>query len=216
MVEVEAVLSRVLGPGVGLGVEPVSGAEGLRPVEAMAVARAVPKRVAEFAAGRRAARRALDSIGREAVDLPAGPNRAPVWPEGVTGSITHDGDLALAAVALLGEVRSLGLDLTEAAPLPGATRGHILRHEDEADLSEIEARAVFSAKESLYKALSPHVGFVFGFSAATVRPDLAAGTFEACLQQPLGPFQPGQTWFGRLAIEGDRLITGLVLRQDDI
>ena len=124
MVEVEAVLSRVLGPGVGLGVEPVSGAEGLRPVEAIAVARAVPKRVAEFAAGRRAARRALDSIGREAVDLPAGPNRAPVWPEGVTGSITHDGDLALAAVALLGEVRSLGLDLTEAAPLPGATRGH--------------------------------------------------------------------------------------------
>lgn len=213
---IETVLSEILGPGIGLGIETVSGDDGLRPVEAIAVSKAVPKRVAEFAAGRRAARKALGAIGHDASDLPAGPDRAPVWPKGMTGTITHDGDLALAAAARLEDVRSLGLDLTEAAPLPGGTRERILRHVAETGLSEIEARAVFSAKESLYKALSPHVGFVFGFSAATVRPDLAAGTFEACLQQPLGPFQPGQTWFGRLAIDGDRLITGLVLRQDEI
>lgn len=210
----EAVLSGLLGPGIGLGIEPVSGVEGLRPVEAIAVSKAVPKRVAEFAAGRRAARKALGAIGCEAPDLPTGPDRAPVWPAGVTGTITHDGGLALAAAAPLGQVLSLGLDLTEAAPLPGGTRDRILRHADEEGLNELEARVVFSAKESLFKALSPHVGFVFGFSAATVRPDMERGSFEACLLQPLGPFEAGRVWHGWLAIEGPRLITGLVLRAD--
>jgi 4'-phosphopantetheinyl transferase EntD len=213
---IETVLSEMLGPGIGLGIETVSGADGLRPVEAIAVSKAVPKRVAEFAAGRRAARKALGAIGHEASDLPTGPDRAPVWPKGVTGTITHDGDLALAAAARLEDVRSLGLDLTEAAPLPGGTRERILRHVAEEGLTDLEARVVFSAKESLFKALSPHVGFVFGFSAAAVRPDIERGSFEACLLQPLGPFQPGQVWHGRLAIEGGRLVTGLVLRTVDI
>ena len=211
---IEAVLSEMLGPGIGLGIEPVSGSGGLRPVEAIAVSKAVPKRVAEFAAGRRAARTALGAIGCEASDIPAGPDRAPVWPDGVTGTITHDGDLALAAAARLGDVRSMGLDLTEAAPLPGGTRERILRHAAEEGLTDLEARVVFSAKESLFKALSPHVGFVFGFSAAAVRPDMERGSFEAWLLQPLGPFEQGQVWRGRLAIEGRRLITGLVLRPD--
>jgi 4'-phosphopantetheinyl transferase EntD len=213
---IETVLSEILGPGIGLGIETVSGDDGLRPVEAIAVSKAVPKRVAEFAAGRRAARKALGAIGHDASDLPAGPDRAPVWPKGMTGTITHDGDLALAAAARLEDVRSLGLDLTEAAPLPGGTRERILRHVAEEGLTDLEARVVFSAKESLYKALSPHVGFVFGFSAAAVRPDIERGSFEAWLLQPLGPFQAGQVWHGRLAIEGGRLVTGLVLRTVDI
>ncbi|RZW00426.1 MAG: 4'-phosphopantetheinyl transferase superfamily protein [Rhodobacteraceae bacterium] len=203
-------LASMVGPGVGLGVETVEGVAGLTPLEAIAIERAVPRRAAEFAAGRRAARTALEAIGLERASLPVGPDRAPVWPEGATGSITHDRDLALAAAVSLSTASSIGIDLTEAAPLPDGVRERILRHRHEEHLTDMEARAAFSAKESLFKALAPHVGFVFGFSAAVVHVDLERETFDAHLVQPLGPFAMGQTWEGQIAIEGDRLITALL------
>lgn len=204
------ILSGMVGPGVGLGAEIVDGATGLTPLEARAVERAIPKRVAEFAAGRRAARTALDAIGLERASLPVGPDRAPVWPKGATGSISHDRDLALAAAVSLDVASSIGIDLTEAAPLPEGVRERILRHRHESHLTDIEARAAFSAKESLFKALAPHVGFVFGFSAAVVHVDMDRGRFDAHLVQPIGPFPKGRTWEGQIAINGDRLITTLV------
>lgn len=204
------ILADMVGSEVGLGAERVNGTAGLTPLEARAVERAVPKRAAEFAAGRRAARTALDAIGLERASLPVGPDRAPVWPEGATGSITHDRDLALAAVASLDNASSIGIDLTEAAPLPDGVRERILRHRHEGHLTDIEARAAFSAKEALFKALAPHVGFVFGFSAAVIHVDLDRRSFDAHLVEPLGPFTKGQTWEGKLAIDGDKLITALV------
>lgn len=204
-------LSSMVGAGVGLGADTVSGTEGLTPREAEAVSRAVPKRVAEFAAGRRAARNALSQIGIADAELPVGSDRAPVWPMGTTGSITHDTGLALAAAVLLREAGSIGIDITEAVPLPADVRDQILRHPHEASLDDLEARAAFSAKETLFKALSPHVGFVFGFSAAVVHVDMNAGLFEAHILHDLGPFEKGRFWEGRIGIEGNRLMTALVL-----
>lgn len=201
----------MVGDGFGLGVEIVSGPEGLQPVEARTVSKAVPKRVAEFAAGRRAARRALAEIGFHGVALPVGEDRAPLWPEGVTGSITHDAGIALAAVAQVGRAGSIGIDLTEAAPLPGGTRSQILRHPEEARLDELEARCVFSAKECLFKALSPDVGVVFGFSAAVVRPNFSDGTFEIRLAHALGHYEAGQSWQGRVTVAEGLLLTALAL-----
>ena len=62
------------------------------------------KRVREFESGRAYAKRALAMLGMHNVDLPIGPNRAPLWPSGVVGSITHVidsryGTYAAAAVA---------------------------------------------------------------------------------------------------------------------
>lgn len=207
-------VSGILGDAVGLGVEPVSDGQGLKPVEAASVARAVSKRVNEFAAGRRAARKALAGLGLPDAALPVGGDRAPVWPPGFTGSITHDGDLALAAVCRRETVRAIGIDLTEAAPLPGETRCQILRHPDETGLDELSARAVFSAKESVFKALSSDVGFVFGFSAVVVRVDLGAGRFAARLTHALGPYPEGQVWKGALVTDGERIVTSMVLPAD--
>lgn len=47
------------------------------------------RRRSEFLAGRAHARAALTELGVNDLELPAGPDRAPLWPDGVTGSITH-------------------------------------------------------------------------------------------------------------------------------
>lgn len=201
----------MVGDGVGLRAEVVCGTEGLRPDEAHSVSRAVPKRVAEYAAGRRAARSALAEIGYHDITLPMGEDRAPIWPEGVAGSITHDAGIALAAVATADCAQSIGIDLTEARPLPEGVRDQILRHPKEAVLDELEARSVFAAKECLFKALSPAVGFVFGFSAVIVKPDLEAGMFEAELLHALGPYPAGERWRGRIALRDRKLVAALVL-----
>ena len=208
---VRARLSRWLGPDVSFGVSAVADASDLHPEEAVAIANAIPRRRAEFAAGRRAARQALAALGHADADLPVGSDRAPVWPKGTTGSITHDGGLAVAAAAESRHVHSMGIDKTEAAPLPDGVREQVLRHEEEAGLDELDARAAFSAKETIFKALSPRVGQVFGFSAAIVRPDFADGTFEARLVLPLGPFAEGSSWRGALVQHEGWLMTGLVL-----
>lgn len=207
------ILTDMFGPEVGIGVEHVGEEGGLTADEAASVSRAIPKRVAEFAAGRRAAHNALAAIGSSDRNLPMGEDRAPVWPQGIVGAITHDTGLALAVAARRSTIEALGLDLTEAAPLPEGTRTQILRHPREEKLGDLEARAVFSAKETLFKTLAPQVGFVFGFSAAEVEIDLSRGQFEARLSQPLGKFGVGQIWQGALAIEGDRLLTGLIIRE---
>src|SRR5271165_6795043 len=46
-------------------------------------------RVREFESGRAYAKRALAMLGIDDVDLPIGPDRSPVWPIGVVGSISH-------------------------------------------------------------------------------------------------------------------------------
>src|ERR1700730_18709662 len=68
----------------------------LHPAEAEDVARAVPKRIAEFAAGRACARAALAEFGVREFALRAAPDRQPLWPEGFIGSIAHTAGLRAA------------------------------------------------------------------------------------------------------------------------
>jgi 4'-phosphopantetheinyl transferase EntD len=202
-------LSDRLGGDAGVGYALLSGSEGLFPEETAAVARAIPMRQAEFAAGRRAARNALAQLGHPACAIPVGDHRAPIWPEGMIGTITHDKDLALAAVLPRERTFGIGIDLTEAAPLPGETRHEILPHALEASLTDLEARAGFSAKESLFKALFPHIGTYFGFDTACVTPALAKDSFQIALTQPLKDMPEGTTWQGHIIQEDDHLLTAL-------
>ncbi len=214
MTNLETCLREMLGPEAGVGCAEITGtADGLWPEEEQAVTRAIAKRQAEFAAGRRAARQALTGIGIAPVAVPVGGHRQPLWPDGVTGAITHDAGVALAAVTPTDRTIGLGIDVTLADPLPEKTRAAILTHSAEQSLNPPEERAVFSAKESLFKALFPQLGTYFGFDAASVAPDLATGRFEITLTRTLGEFQSGQRWTGRLGIVGPCLISALVCRR---
>ena len=142
--------------------------DSLFPQEAGTIARAVPKRRAEFTGGRKAARAALG----KPVPIPVADSRAPVFPEGWVGSISHEADLCIALVGEAGQWRALGIDLTAAAPLESALVPEICRPEELHGVSQpgqgLLARRLFSAKEAAFKALFPLTGTMFGFHGLCV------------------------------------------------
>lgn len=134
---------------------------------------AIDKRRAEFLAGRALAHRALDALGHPHVQIPIGPNRAPIWPKGIQGAISHTNDWC--AVILTNQPDLyLGVDvevnLTQDA-MKSVSRV-VLNQDEESTISNADIprnaalAAAFSGKETLYKGLYPLVGKFFGFDAA--------------------------------------------------
>src|SRR5579862_3760621 len=66
--------------------------ESLLTQEREFVARAVAKRIHEFAGGRACARAGLAQLGFGLVALPMNADRTPRWPAGAAGSIAHTAD----------------------------------------------------------------------------------------------------------------------------
>jgi enterobactin synthetase component D len=134
--------------------------------------RAVAARQAGFVAGRYAALQALKACGCDAPGrLERLPNRAPSWPRGFLGSITHTSDFASAVVAHSGQLTALGHDcenlLSDKTALEIQNRilgsEEIRKHPASGLQLGQYTGLIFSAKESLYKALMPIVqkGFYF-------------------------------------------------------
>lgn len=134
-----------------------------------ALSDAVPKRRSEFLAGRLCAAHVLRQAGLPETVGQKG--RAPVWPENVAGSITHSRNRAIAALAP--RHAAVGIDCEA-----------MVSHDRAIQLcsaifSEAEAShcppalpfagfftLVFSAKEALYKALSPRLDRIPDFHEA--------------------------------------------------
>lgn len=188
------------------------------PGETAALARMVPARRREFAAGRAAARRAMAGIGLPGRAVPAGDDRAPRWPAGVTGSIAH---CATCCVALAGRTRTwraLGVDVEPDAPLPDDLIDSVCTPEERAWLAARPApargrlaRAIFSAKECTYKAQYPLTGRLLGFEALRITPEPAAGGFTAVFTAPAGEFAAGAALSGGLALRDGLILTVLAL-----
>lgn len=128
------------------------------------IARSVPRRQAEFIAGRLCARDALLALTGHAQTPSISSDRAPQWPPGVCGSISHCSDIALAAVASLERTACIGVDIEHIFDERKADELHeqiLLPCERERWFtldSERRCRLLsltFSIKESLYKALYP-------------------------------------------------------------
>ena len=109
-------------------------------------------------AARIAARALLGELGAD----PSAPLRrrasgAPDWPEGILGSLAHDADVAVAAVALRGRLAGLGIDVEPPEPLPDDVVGFALSDaERRATAGDgVSRRLVFAAKEAVYKAIHP-------------------------------------------------------------
>lgn len=146
---------------------PALFAEAQLPLPAR-VARSVSKRQAEFLAGRLAARAALAVLG---VKQPVGmaESCAPVWPAEVQGSISHSGDRAMCVVRRA-QAGGLGIDLEHQldAQLAEQLWPGIVHPQEAQQLRQSgdfarQLTLVFSAKESLFKALYPQVGRYFDF-----------------------------------------------------
>lgn len=153
----------------------------LHDVERTAVSRAVDKRVREFAAGRHAARCALEDLGLAPGPIPRAEDRRPLWPEGVVGSITHADQIAVAGLGQSGRWLGLGLDLEACGRITPELHGKLFT-EREAGRYEAQAEdwptLLFSAKEAAYKAVNPVVGRFIGFREVEVTVDWGAGQFR--------------------------------------
>lgn len=140
----------------------------------------VPGRRAEFLAGRLLAGIALMRLGigpKTARNIAVDPMRAPVWPEGICGALSHDGVRVACLVArsrdiIAGvDIAALGLNAEEY----DAIWSIALTTQDRAKIETLprdERRPalirVFSAKETLFKALYPLVRDIFGFESAEI------------------------------------------------
>lgn len=204
---IEAAVSALFPQDVAVALCSLTAADAgdLWPEERAAMAGAVPHRQAEFAAGRQAARTALAAIGHGATALPMGPDRAPIWPEGIAGSISHAAGFAVAVVR---HGAPLGVDIEDDSPLSEDLWPILTSPEERAAFPPEEIGRhvcrVFAAKEALFKAQAQGARAIFGFDA--VRVTLAESGFDAQFLTDAGAFRTGDRVQGRLV-----LVEGLVL-----
>ncbi len=174
----------------GGGIVDVEG--DLTPAEAALSQDYHPKRRAEFRAGRLYARQAMAALDEPNHELLIGPNRAPLWPASVVGTISHADTVCGAIVASASSVRNLGFDLDADTPLAErlvpriCTPGELAWLDGRPDRLAL-AKQVFGIKESLYKAYAPLTGSFLGFQEAAIQLDEAGGTFEAKVINPERP-----------------------------
>ena len=214
-----ALLRPLLGAEVAVAAtDPRSAGNRALPEEADELPRATVKRRRDFAAGRVAAHRAMRGLGGPVGPVRIGSDRAPVWPEGLTGSISHCETACLAAVARSDRVRALGVDVEEDAGLETDLVATICSETERAWLSGLAraqagrmARLIFSAKECAYKCQYGQSRTLFGFEMLEISPDLSTGRFEARFAAAVPPFAAGTGLAGRFAIGAGLIVTAMSL-----
>jgi 4'-phosphopantetheinyl transferase EntD len=160
---------------------------GLYEEERLAIDGASERRQREFAAGRACARHALALLGLPPVAMPVAETGAPVWPDGIVGSITHKGAYRAAAVAFAGDLSGLGIDAELDAPLPA---GVLERIASPAEIETVKSllrekpgtpwdRLLFSAKEATIKTCRGLGLTLAGVREVAVRFDTSGSTFAA-------------------------------------
>ena len=188
----------------------------LHPEEAALMERAVDKRRKEFCAGRVLAREALQSLGFAPAPLLLGEDRAPIWPRGAVGSITHTMGHCAAVVARTGSVRAVGIDVEQATSLKQGVYEAITTPLERAQLEGDDAlrlgKVIFSAKECAYKAQYALTRQYLPFSAMSVVID-PRGTWRATFNVPAGEFEQGDVIDGRFSYVGSLVATAAVLRR---
>ncbi|WP_333822565.1 4'-phosphopantetheinyl transferase superfamily protein [Pinisolibacter sp.] len=140
-------------------------------------ARALPSTVATArrASGtaRSLARDLLSRLGAPAEPILRSVSGAPLWLPGFVGSLAHDDEVAVAAVARAATAASVGIDVEPAEPLPSDVADLVVHGGDR--LGEVgdplAARLAFVAKEAVYKAVHPLSGLVLDWP--DIRVDLA-------------------------------------------
>ena len=162
----------------------------LAPEEAEIIAGKVSaRRREEFTLGRACAHQALIELaqtpGVVALPMPTESGRvshtlgrvgrAPDWPKGVVGAITHSHGAAAAAVARGEHYLGVGLDIEPESESLHRVASRICRPEELKALDGLPEpmrmawlAVTFSIKESIFKALNPATGIYLGFQDALV------------------------------------------------
>ena len=193
------------------------------PLEAEQVAGAVLRRRVEFAAGRYCARRALSRLNIGDFVLRNGADRAPQWPHGVVGAITHTGRADDAGycgvvVARVDDVVTVGLDAEEITPLAPSLWSYVLTQNERRALDAgasgaagALAKTIFSAKECFYKAQFPLSRRFLRFHDVEIAVDSSSSRFEARLTSDAPKDLPLTECSGRFISRDALVLTGIAI-----
>jgi 4'-phosphopantetheinyl transferase EntD len=204
-----------------LGAEPPP----IHPAEAAEVAATVHRRQVEYATGRHCAHRALARLNLHGVRdfvLRNDGSRAPRWPPGVVGSITHTGAVpggaCAVAVASTRDIVALGLDAEAGDLLREGLWPELLTPAEARGLSGLPeprrarlVRLTFSAKECFYKAQFPLTRRFIGFHEVEIAIDEACGTFAVRALDPATAQPPLLGCRGRYIDSADLVVTGIAI-----
>ena len=192
--------------------------EPLFPGEEQSVEGALERRQREFAIGRMCARRAMSGLGVAPTAIPTS-DRAPVWPAGLVGSITHTDGFVAAAVARGSELAGLGIDAeSRTRPLRKGLERYVctVSERDRLTANGVAAedvlRVIFGGKESVHKCVAPMSGITLGFHDVELDLDWASGSFEARLTRAHDLRLPDfQLLNGRFTLTAGHVITTAII-----
>jgi 4'-phosphopantetheinyl transferase EntD len=158
--------------------------------ELRSITHCASKRIDDFSRGRACAHRALAELGINGFSVLAGEKREPLWPAGITGSITHTTGFAAAVVARRAQVEALGIDCEVIASVDSDLWERICTPTERARLEQLpqaqaqrQAALIFAAKEAFYKCQFPVSREWVGFEDVTI--EVSAGDFRIAPQVPL-------------------------------
>lgn len=182
----QADLQERLGPDAAVVCTGVDGdPETLWSEERAVIARAVPKRQREFAAGRSAARSAMQRLNWRATSIPSHADRSPCWPEGLVGSIAHTADTCIAVVGRRNPWVSIGIDIEPDRGIDESLWGIICTSDELQQLDELASASkallvtrVFVAKEAFYKWHYPQHRTFLDFQDFSVKLEPNGPDFE--------------------------------------
>jgi 4'-phosphopantetheinyl transferase EntD len=215
----------LLDPRIAVAEAPLSGEPPDLPAnEAFSIAHAVPRRRLEFATGRDCARRAIAALGHARASIPRGPDRVPIWPDGLVGNITHTDDWVAAAVARRDQgFVAIGIDLEPAAALPSDLWASVCTPEEQGKLTVIRgmtpglaARLVFCMKEAAFKCQYALSHAMLEFADLAIDVDAEAGTFAAKYHKAVPPFEVNDQLFGRFAISAEHIASAVVVTSEQV
>lgn len=202
--------------------DPALWAGGLLPEEAAFIRQAVPKRLREFTAGRNCARLAMQQLGIAPVPpVRVGAQREPLFPAGLSGTLTHTHDYCAAAVLRQGEIRSIGIDAEVNDPLGDDIARLVLLPAEQTMVQAVAVavpglcagKLVFSIKEAFYKAYFQVAGRYLDFLDACVSlaPEDGSFTLQVVRADVPEPFA-GSIWRGRYAFDAQRVYSAIAIQ----
>ncbi len=137
---------------------------------------AVNKRRAEYLAARYCIQQVLTRLDYPDFQVTNAQDRSPIWPDNICGSISHSANCAIVFAASCNNYRMIGVDIeqeikpdTIKSISPSIINDNEVKLLTECPLPFAQAFTLaFSLKESLFKALYPHVRRFFDFHAAEI------------------------------------------------
>lgn len=191
----------------------------LLPGESTIVHHASKIRRCQFSVGRMLCRRAMGELGFPASAVLQDNVRAPVWPNGIVGSISHSDNWCAAAVARQENIRSLGIDVEPMSPIEEELWPIFCTDRELDWIRSLHAvdrglgvKLIFSAKESFYKAQYPLTRKFCEYDAASIKFDLRAGRWWCdCRQDLNGVFNKGHVFAGRFEIRAGMVATSMII-----